>query len=1120
MSEPNRITGRFLTYPDTEGRRLAEGGRRLSGGPQRNRSSRPLVTIITVCWNSEKTIEQAIQSVLGQTYDNIEYVIVDGASSDTTLDIIQKYAANIEYYVSEPDQGLYFAMNKGLELAQGEYILFLNSDDWYTPDAVEALVNAKDYSGCDFVSALANYVDEETGEQKTLRSMPFDHSQYLRMSIRHETMLVPATIYDQLGGYDTKYRILSDREYATRLFENACTHYEIRRSLLNFRTSGVSNTNIKLLREEQDLILASDFPFLTGDDRKKLNDHASATPETFIDMANANLDQPKFAFACRAFLVDHKASHGAKWQSGDVRTIGATVPGEYPAVSVILPFYSAEKTIGASLDSVLGQTLKDIEVICVNDCAVDESQTIIDEYVRRDPRIRSVKNFRNMGLGASRNAGVRAARGRYIFHIDPDDTIPSNALKLLYDIAGAHGSAMVKGAFRAEQLIHGRPIGAGTIKYPCGIEGRETFEVSPTERSMLLQSTEGHWSILYAADFAQTVPYPTDLKMGQDSIFLVNALARAPSISLTPEIVYNYQVNPVSAMNNFSAQKCFDEIEWRRRAWFVLEEAAQSDMADHILYSYWDPAFFDALSSILSAAQRREFFQVLGGIFENTEYRGFSAIKNPKISNVFRENLMSGSPRRVGLAENNAGWSGTFDKNALRIAAFSTRDHGGAGLASKRCVDALRDIGQRAELYCYITKGAAPYIKRTPPDAKLNINPGDDAALGDAWRDRAVLTHTNYPQLKARELFSKTGAVVDFNDLKPIFDGADVVHFHWAVGMFDFRNAANVIGNKPAVWTLHDMNPFTGGCHYSEGCDGFKRACEACPLLNGSDIAHGFWNQKKLAYGGLRNLHIVCPSQWLADLAAESSLFRGFPIHVIPNPLPVDVFRPVNKLTARRRLGFPLDKKLVLFGADSLANKRKGGDLLVESIEKLSARGLADGVEGVVFGASSLQIGVKTHSLGEVSDASKLALVYAAADAFAFPSREDNAPMTLAEAMLCGTPAVSFPVGNAEDLITHRETGYIARYQDTTDFAEGLAWALEAPRSEVALARSINCHLTAKAHNDPDDAARKLTELYQSIIEAAKSDLEAPKIESQDSPISKTGASGAGSYPSRAHTDL
>lgn len=119
-----------------------QGGRRIRNIEKVSRSSEPLVSIITVVFNGEKYLEQTILSVLNQTYSNIEYIIIDGGSSDATLDIINKYTDKIDYWVSEPDSGIYDAMNKGISLATGQLIGIINSDDWYELDAVEEIVRA------------------------------------------------------------------------------------------------------------------------------------------------------------------------------------------------------------------------------------------------------------------------------------------------------------------------------------------------------------------------------------------------------------------------------------------------------------------------------------------------------------------------------------------------------------------------------------------------------------------------------------------------------------------------------------------------------------------------------------------------------------------------------------------------------------------------------------------------------------------------------------------------------------------------------------------------------------------------------------------------------------------
>ena len=165
------VVGRYLTYPAGQQARSFEGGLRTAGRYKRRgiAGALPLVSIITVCRNSAETLEQCLQSVSAQSYENIEHIVIDGASTDGTLDLIRKYEHVLDYCVSEPDDGLYQAMNKGLSLAAGDYILILNSDDWYVPDCVESLVKALGYGCADFVSALAQYVNRAGNPVEVMR---------------------------------------------------------------------------------------------------------------------------------------------------------------------------------------------------------------------------------------------------------------------------------------------------------------------------------------------------------------------------------------------------------------------------------------------------------------------------------------------------------------------------------------------------------------------------------------------------------------------------------------------------------------------------------------------------------------------------------------------------------------------------------------------------------------------------------------------------------------------------------------------------------------------------------------------------------------------------------------
>lgn len=208
------------------------------------------ISIITVCYNSESTIRDTIVSVLNQSYRNIEYIIVDGKSTDSTLSIINEYIDNVDFFVSEHDLGLYDAMNKGVKLATGDFIGILNSDDlFFSENSISDLVDYLDKNeSLDAVYADLIYVDQNLTNKKTrdysLRNYKLWKVRFGFM-IPHPTFYVKKRFFNELGFYRTDFRVASDFELMLRFLLAGIVISRCPLILVKMREGGISNTGLK-----------------------------------------------------------------------------------------------------------------------------------------------------------------------------------------------------------------------------------------------------------------------------------------------------------------------------------------------------------------------------------------------------------------------------------------------------------------------------------------------------------------------------------------------------------------------------------------------------------------------------------------------------------------------------------------------------------------------------------------------------------------------------------------------------------------------------------------------------------------------------------------------------------
>jgi glycosyltransferase involved in cell wall biosynthesis len=398
---------------------------------------------------------------------------------------------------------------------------------------------------------------------------------------------------------------------------------------------------------------------------------------------------------------------------------------------------------------------------------------------------------------------------------------------------------------------------------------------------------------------------------------------------------------------------------------------------------------------------------------------------------------------------------------------------GGAAIAAKRISTALADAGVDSEVWVAREAGGAPGVRCIKHPFFQKLDSAKNIII------QKVIHLMGAEKGSSCNLFpSRLVQQLNASD-------ADVIHLHWInAEMVSIAHLAKI--KKPVVWTLHDMWAFCGAEHYTtdnryvtgyrssefrvKGSESSRdgQSPDNCQLPTSNcrskiDINRRTFLRKQKHWKNWRP-HLVTPSRWLAGCARESLLFKDRSVQVVPNCLDLDLFTPADQEGCRKRFGLPLDKKLVLFGAASPSDLRKGRDLLADALGSLTMD-----VELVVFGAADGVPfgGMKTYWTGRIDSEQKMTALYNAADLMCVPSRQDNLPNTAVEACACGVPVVAFDIGGLSDIVEHMQTGYLAKPFDTADFARGIEWVLARRNAERRML-DAGCEHLSTQHPDSD----------------------------------------------------
>jgi len=264
---------------------------------------------------------------------------------------------------------------------------------------------------------------------------------------------------------------------------------------------------------------------------------------------------------------------------------------EPPKTSIVIPVFNAEAYLPACLDSAIQQSLKEIEIICVNDCSTDSSPAILSDFTNDDHRVRVINHNRNKGAAAARNTGLNDARGEYVFYLDADDTLPSDAIEKLYTEADNYGSEMVKGGF--DIILDEKVIESNIWSNPT----KRELNTNIYESEFLRKIPTSHITYLYKRHFLHqhNIRYRTDLLVGEDLVTLATALLHAKTVTLIPDIIYHHFQRKSSLMRGkLSSSIAVDAIRAKK---FIIDmlnakkmfAAAKSHLQswDYIISTQW-----------------------------------------------------------------------------------------------------------------------------------------------------------------------------------------------------------------------------------------------------------------------------------------------------------------------------------------------------------------------------------------------------------------------------------------------------------------------------------------------------------------------------------------------------
>ena len=1136
--------GRFLSYPDETGKRQAEGGRRLGGRLKTSRPNKPLVTIITAVYDNEQTFQRCISSVKAQTYSNVEYIVVDGASPQGTLDILRSNENFIDYYISEPDQGIYSAMNKGIRLARGDYICLLNSDDFYEPSFLEKAIALADAEAADIV-----YTDYHHGENH-MSAQPMGPGILLgHLNVCHNTFLTSRECYNRIGLYDEECRIVSDAVWMRKAYQHGSRFACLSESMYTLTEGGLSSGNTEARRElfisEVVKSYRMVFPQLNEKDAEEIYLFRFNKGRTakLIQIAKKYVSGDKnLYYALRAYVqycfgvrknfqLHHTESDSlfplfielCEILGADKKCIHInTKQGLFADILAQIDNITSGRKCGSQKTILHFVTVFSAppETFIYDLLVRMEASEQFDNFVLYEhEKLPEKRPFRKKLRVAWQDYRVPLAEQIYKYYIEaiqPDIVIAHFAINehrfnnriaplnlKIPTIVMTHGIDVFQlkrtteysqyvlnvlaqrhdVAFTAvSKYLRGELINAGVE--PCKITyipntvndrffaHRKTTDFFDYSRPLRLLCVgrlidwKGHSYLLDAlAQFSERCTDQVHLTIvygnGGDKLKDLQAQSERLGIAqnVTFEAFVDFNINPdfFSNFDLYVHPSTYSSSDLHNSETFGV--AVLEAIAAGLPVIATDAGGLSEVigkdgyhSRIVRHSDAEAIFIALQEVYEDGEAFSDNLIYAEKRLALFSEKRQIDS--LTELIE-------TVTSQPIKVALFSTSTIQGAGYAAYRIHKGLRKTSVKSQMFTTVRN------HERDSDVTVLHHPSGD---NHNW---AALQIPPKPGLTI-STFDKTH--IPSEKLLHMVEPFDIISLHWHARFLSVENiAALTHSDKPIVMTIRDMMPITGGCHFFHGCNKWRDDCDDCPQLAGAQKSRpaNVLQAKREGYD-FSNLTIVTISNHTRNIIKKVPYFNTCRIETIPNSIETDIFRPYNKIEARREFGLPLDRKIIGY-VPSFSSEVKGYRELIEVFNLLNSKTLGFSPFIMLVGnetPATEKIVFDKKALGYISDNKKLARAYSAADVVVVPSLEETFSNTTAESISCGVPVVGFHTGAIPDLAINGKTGYTCEVGDVVAFAEGITKVLTGPYL------SANC----RAHAEETLSFMKQAYRYENLF--------------------------------------